>query len=311
MISLSKSSISRHLSLITTISCSASTRPAHLHHQLVKSSSPSNYNLIVLHGLLGSSNNFRSIVSNPTVKSKVNSYLLDLRNHGSSEHKSSMNIREMAEDVAHFIREKRLENLIIMGHSLGGKVSMSLATDFPELFPFIKAMVVMDIAPVNYFSDPKRNNDLIRNNLTMLRNLLGVRLENKMYAELRKEIFKLCPSKEIGELVWTNILHDTKSNKHKWRINLGSIVEYYNKIIEYVPSSEKYYQGCLKVFRGEKSDYILERYYKNFTDIFKKMSASSDIITIKDAGHWIHFEKPYDVINQISAVLDLAKNSGK
>ena len=285
--------------------------PAHLRHQFIQSSTTTPYNLIVLHGLVGSSNNFRSLVSNPTIKSKVNSYLLDLRNHGFSEHKPTMEIQEMAADVVNFVTQKSLKNLIIMGHSLGGKVLMSMATAFPEIYPFVKAIIIMDIAPINYHKDPNRKHPKIDETLNMLRGLNLIDMGNKSYNELRKEVLGKCPTKEIGELIWTNIDHDKEHNIHKWKINLPVIVEYYNKILEFVPNTEKSYEGIIKVLRGSKSQYIMEDHYKNFTDIFKTLNPQTDIITIKDSDHWIHFEKPYDVIKEISEIIDKVKANDK
>lgn len=59
-----------------------------------------------MHGVLGSLTNFRSIVRNNLISKKVDSYLLDMRNHGLSEHRKSMSIPEMAFDVANFINSK-------------------------------------------------------------------------------------------------------------------------------------------------------------------------------------------------------------
>ena len=310
--SFTKSPFSRLSFLSNTVSRSFQTQPAHLTHQFVQASATTPYNLVVLHGLLGSSNNFRSIVSNPSIKSKINSYLLDLRNHGASEHKPSMEIREMAGDVVHFIKEKNLKNLVLIGHSLGGKVLMSMATDYPDIHSFVKSVVIMDIAPVNYYKDPTQKHSSTLDNLSMLTKLNSIVMEGKPYNDLRKEIFKNCPSKEIGELIWTNVLHDNKQNKHKWRINLSAIVQYYPKFIEYVPTNtQKCYSGIIKIMRGAKSDYIKDEYLKNFKEIFKTLNLTNDVITIKDAGHWIHFEKPYDVIKELSGIIDLAKAENK
>lgn len=276
---------------------------AKLHHQFIESSINTPYNIIALHGLLGSSNNFRSLLSNYSIKSKANSYILDLRNHGGSEHKPTMEIHEMADDVVNFIKEKNLKNLIILGHSLGGKVLLSLATAFPEIYQFIKGIIIIDIAPVNYFKDITRKYKAIGDNLLVLKHLNGINLKNRDYNELRKEIIYNCQTKEIGELVWTNVLHE-KENNHRWRINLPSIIEYYNKILEFVPNSENVYQGKIQIIRGGKSEYILEEHFKNFTDIFKNLNKNTDIITIKDASHFVHFEKPYEVIKILSETIE-------
>ena len=85
--------------------------------------------LVVLHGLLGSSNNFRSIVKHPKISQKASSYLLDLRNHGESEHNPSMSLDDMAGDVLNFIQEKSLKDVYLMGHSLGARVVMSMVNN--------------------------------------------------------------------------------------------------------------------------------------------------------------------------------------
>lgn len=80
--------------------------------------------MIVLHGFMGSGNNFRSICTNKKITETTTSYLLDLRNHGLSEHKETMSYGEMADDIDNFIKENNIRNPIIMGHSLGGKLAM-------------------------------------------------------------------------------------------------------------------------------------------------------------------------------------------
>ena len=291
------------IQLNPSISFSFQNPPAHLNYKLIQSTTASPYNLIVLHGLLGSCNNFRSLVSNPTINTKVNSYLLDMRNHGGSEHKPTMEIREMAGDVVNFIKEKNLKNLIIMGHSLGGKVLLSLSTSFPEIYDYIKGIIIVDIAPINYFKDTTKRYKAVGDNLIVLKNINAVELKNKAYNELKKEIIAKCQTKEIGELVWTNVIHE-KDNNHKWRVNLPVLIEYYHKILEFIPNSDNVYQGYIKIIRGGKSEYILEEHYKNFKDIFKNLDTKKDIITIKDAGHFVHFEKPYDMIKVLSEIIE-------
>jgi esterase len=59
--------------------------------------------MIIIHGLCGFSNNFRSIMKNEQISQKVNTYLMDLRNHGDSFKSESMKMSEMSEDIYNFI----------------------------------------------------------------------------------------------------------------------------------------------------------------------------------------------------------------
>ena len=101
--------------------------------------------LVILHGLLGSLDNWQS------VSSKLAQFFtvcaLDQRNHGRSPHSHLMTYSLMAEDVADFLRQRSLTEAFVLGHSMGGKTAMSLALRHPES---VKKLVVADMAPHGY-----------------------------------------------------------------------------------------------------------------------------------------------------------------
>ena len=102
--------------------------------------------LVVLHGLFGSSKNWQSLARQFANHFKV--FTVDLRNHGQSFHADEMNYSIMAEDVAQLLSRLELSACDILGHSMGGKVAMTLALQYPDL---VARLVVADIAPVTYF----------------------------------------------------------------------------------------------------------------------------------------------------------------
>ena len=75
--------------------------------------------------LLGSHKNFMNIVKSAKISTFTNSYLVDLRNHGMSEHKDSMTLDDMSLDLANFIQKNNINSTYLMGHSLGGRVIMA------------------------------------------------------------------------------------------------------------------------------------------------------------------------------------------
>ena len=85
-------------------------------------------NMLIHHGLMGNSKNFRSISRHPVVAESYNSYLIDARNHGDSPHTKTHTIQELADDLLKYIRENHLDNpahkLTLMGHSMGGLALM-------------------------------------------------------------------------------------------------------------------------------------------------------------------------------------------
>ncbi len=58
-----------------------------------------------------------------------------------------MSYTHMCHDVLAFMDTKALRNVVLIGHSMGGKVAKSLALSYPDR---IAGLVVLDIAPVKY-----------------------------------------------------------------------------------------------------------------------------------------------------------------
>ncbi|MDG4870439.1 alpha/beta fold hydrolase, partial [Guyparkeria sp. 1SP6A2] len=57
---------------------------------------------------------------------------VDLRNHGRSPHAEGMRYTAMSDDVLAVMDKLSIENAHILGHSMGGKVAMTLARQAPE-----------------------------------------------------------------------------------------------------------------------------------------------------------------------------------
>ena len=101
--------------------------------------------LICLHGLLGSSRNWRSVAKDLASDFRV--WALDLPNHGDSFHREDASVKAMAMDLLHWLDQQKLGSVTLCGHSLGGKVAMRFACDHPKR---IQKLVIADIAPRDY-----------------------------------------------------------------------------------------------------------------------------------------------------------------
>jgi pimeloyl-ACP methyl ester carboxylesterase len=69
----------------------------------IPSRGPHIHNLICLHGILGNQHNFRAFAKTPAFNTNTDVYLLDLRNHGDSEHLPTMQIPELSQDISNFM----------------------------------------------------------------------------------------------------------------------------------------------------------------------------------------------------------------
>jgi esterase len=106
--------------------------------------------LIFLHGLLGAGRTWRQFVLNDQISEDRDIILVDLRNHGESDHHDSMNYTEMADDLLRFLDSRALEHVTLVGHNIGGKTAMRFAGLHSER---VKGLISLDTAPVGTAQD--------------------------------------------------------------------------------------------------------------------------------------------------------------
>ncbi|HEX2618320.1 MAG TPA: alpha/beta fold hydrolase, partial [Flavobacteriales bacterium] len=101
--------------------------------------------MVVLHGLFGSCDNWGTI--GRAFSSAFDVVLVDQRDHGRSPHTDRIDYNVMAEDVHALVTKLGLTDIMLVGHSMGGKTAMVFAQRWPEL---LKHLVVIDIGPREY-----------------------------------------------------------------------------------------------------------------------------------------------------------------
>ena len=229
--------------------------------------------LIVMHGLFGSGRNWHSQVRRFAEDFEV--IAVDMRNHGQSFHADEMSYAAMAADVAQLMDSLELENCRFLGHSMGGKVAMTLAINSPQL---VSRMVVADIAPLAYHH---HYDDLIDP-------ILALELENfdsgtQVDHALRPHI----PEDQLRAFLLQNLVRE--SGDWRWRINWRVIQRDMDALTGFdeLPDS---WLGDLPVLfiRGAGSDYIDD----SGIHVIERHFSNASIATIDGAGHWLHAEKP-------------------
>src|SRR5690554_2103956 len=94
--------------------------------------------MLIIHGFLGMSDNWKTLGSR-YAEAGYEVHLLDMRNHGRSFHAMEFNYTVMAQDVVNYCQANNLESIVLIGHSMGGKIAMKVAVKFPEL---VKKLIV-------------------------------------------------------------------------------------------------------------------------------------------------------------------------
>jgi pimeloyl-ACP methyl ester carboxylesterase len=257
-------------------------------------------NLITLHGVLGSGMNFNQIAHKDPISTKVNSYLLDLRNHGKSEHKDSMSYPEMANDVKNFILENNLQDKenIILGFSMGARTAMEVAVSCPEL---IKGVALVDLAPHDYTSDRRFN--FVDSMNTMLKNLCQIDLARDR-SSIRKDIMAVAFNQDAGEVMNSNIIPN-KEGGYKWRLNLHSIYDnFLTQILNAKYTGYDTYKGPVKLMLGAQSEYTSKDLVPSLYHLFENFDEDRDVEVVEGAGHWVHYAQPNEFIKIVSKFLD-------
>ena len=230
----------------------------------------SGFPVIILHGLLGSSDNWRAISKRLSPKYKV--YTVDLRNHGQSPHSEIMTYPVMADDLHELLERESLSECHVVGHSLGGKVAMQFATSHPDR---VSKLVIVDIAPKAY--PPSQ-----RAILAALENL-----DLQTFATLGEIDAALAPA--IAEVALRQFLMKNiarvPSGGFQWRIDLASIAKSYDKLTQPITAAAAYDKPTL-FMRGGRSDYIAGTDLPSIRAIFTR----AQLVTIANAGHWLHAE---------------------
>ncbi len=236
-------------------------------------------NLIILHGLLGSSDNWKTLAVQWSEYFTV--YTLDLRNHGLSDHSESMNYDVMSDDIIEFITINELNNVSLLGHSMGGKVAMSVALKHPSL---IDKLIVVDIAPIRYDG----GHEYI---FKAMKDLPIAKIERRKEAdEWMKSRLR---NKAVRQFVLKNLKRDNNGS-YTWKANLNTIITNYQLLIGFPDFGTHFLKPTLFI-KGGISDYIDPFHLEEYKLLFPNMA----IEEIPNVGHWLHAEAPdvfYDLV---------------
>lgn len=247
-----------------------------LNHRIIGDGRP----VIILHGLFGMSDNWLSFAKMLSEDAfKVIS--VDLRNHGQSPHSDTFSYSLMAADVNELIHDLQLNNVVVIGHSMGGKVAMQLMNDFPDA---VTKAIIVDIAPYYY---PVHHREI-------LDALLSVDLSKiKTRGEAEKILMLSINDLGTRQFLLKN-LYWIQPEKLAWRFNLESI----NKNIEEIGKTtfpETPITIPTLFIKGENSKYLDETRYPEI----KRYYTNAVFTEIKNAGHWVHADQPKNLLEVV------------
>jgi esterase len=254
-----------------------------LNYRIFGELSPNTPPLIVLHGLLGSLENWYTFARSQADKRAV--IALDLRNHGGSPHVTGMTYREMADDVLAVIDALNIQQCYLMGHSMGGKVAMTLALLHPAM---VERLIVVDIAPKAY---TPRHQALIQAMVAMpLAELQNRKQADEWLSTTVKQPF------ERGFLLKN--LGRNSDGTFYWQCYLQEIARQYLKITSFPVLATTFNAPSLFI-RGGQSDYVQDTDLSSIQQYFPQ----AVLQTVATAGHLPHVQTPAEFIALVETFL--------
>lgn len=211
-------------------------------------------------------------------------YTLDLRNHGLSPHAPVHTYETMVEDVRAFIEDQSLEPVILIGHSMGGKVAMLLACSHPEL---VEKLVVVDIVPKRY---APHHDQIIQGLKAMPLPTLSSRQDADLF------LANYIKDAGVRQFLLKNLNRDAQTG-FSWKINLAVLAESMDEVLGNPLSEEKFMGPSFFLF-GSKSDY----YKKGDDEIIRNFFPEAEIDFL-DTGHWVQAEQPEAFVDRVKIFL--------
>ena len=237
----------------------------------------SQQSLIIIHGLLGSKDNWRQLAKQ--LSHAYNVYCVDCRNHGESFHHESMTYEEMSKDIETLCKHLGLTNVSIIGHSMGGKIAMQCIQNTPQQY---QKAIIVDIAPKDY----NHHHQLILNAMQ------SIELTQMMSRSLIDTALATTISDQaIRQLLLKNIKRN-HDNQFAWKCNIQAIQNNYPFLMANSLKPVTIATPTLFI-KGEHSFYInLENDINQINTYFSH--AQTQIIN--GAGHWLQVEKPQEFL---------------
>jgi pimeloyl-ACP methyl ester carboxylesterase len=236
--------------------------------------------LLILHGLFGNADNWATL--GRKFGEHYSTFTPDLRNHGQSPHIAEMDYPSMSRDVHYFMESQWLHQAYVMGHSMGGKVAMQLAMEYPDS---VEKLIVVDMATRSYAGGHE----------TLFEAMEALpldELENRKEAEAF--LGALISDAGVLQFLLKNLIYDKNLNGYRWRINLPIIREAYPHILGPLPAKGIFEKPTLFIYGG-RSNYLTEA----DKPIILQQFPNAAFQEIPDAGHWVHAERPAELFEAV------------
>ena len=224
--------------------------------------------VVILHGLFASSKNWTGTTQ--FLAASCRPFALDLRNHGDSPHSDSHTLEEMISDLDQWLDERDMEKAVLLGHSMGGLVSMGFALSHPER---VGGLIVVDILPRAYRPDFSQEFAALSLDLSPYKNR----------REIDVAMEKIVPDLQVRQFLQMNV--ERSDRGFRWKLNVPAL-----KNSEFLQGPDfsvfqSRYEGPTFLVAGGQSPFAA----RHNLPLFNRYFPNGRIEVLEDCGHWLHY----------------------
>lgn len=242
--------------------------------------------MIILHGLLGSADNWHTL-SRTAFAPHFHVFAVDQRNHGRSPHSEVFDYPSMVSDLVDFMDTQGLTSAHLLGHSMGGKTVMHFALTHPER---TESLIVADMAPKAY---PPQHNALFG----ILRDFDLTRYNS--LRDIDDALALQVPGFDVRQLLLKNLNRNAASG-FSWKMNLDGIYRNYPHLIGPLDAHVTYIGPTLFI-RGGTSPYVSD----DDEDLILRYFPTAEVAVLDGAGHWLHADQPQAFADEVLSFLSV------
>ena len=228
--------------------------------------------LVILHGLLGSADNWQTLAKQYSLEFRV--HLVDARNHGRSPHSQDHSYELMASDLLKYLDDHSIEKACLLGHSMGGKTVMLFAENHPER---VSKLIIADISPKEYIPHHEPIFQALQST-------------NPALANTREEVLNVLESK-LGQdkvlipFLMKNLRRE-KSGGYSWRFNIEVLSSTLSEITKRIALSKNTIPTL--VIYGALSGYVSSEDLEELEELYLQF----ENVCLEHSGHWLHAQEP-------------------
>ncbi len=265
----------------------------HLRFHLLEWGDPKSPSLILLHGNNQSAHSWDLVSLHYAENFHV--LALDRRGHGDSEwaRDADYKVSSMRDDVLELIKYEKLEQPILLGHSMGGIITLAVALANPKI---LKAAVLVDAGPKASVEGALAIGNFITQNVEFNRiedfidkvvNYDPYRSRDHIERTARYNLLKRVDGAYISKS--DRLLHD-----EGFRAKLSdSLPEFDNKDLNDLTTP-------ILLIRGQHSN-ILDA---DAAESFVSRLSNGRLVTVPDCGHNVHSQNTMGFLQRVGPFLD-------